>query len=510
MGQARRSSKSFRRLFIGGFCGLSLAAACGGNPELSQNRDTGTVGGDADIGQHCDDETHCKDGLHCGDGDVCVGACGALTSTSCGDEACLPDGSCSQGLGNTCDSSDDCKKGLVCSDLKHCAVPCTPGEAKVCKKNAACSDSGTCPTDNDIVITPPDNGTGGDSGAGGAPGCIDLKVDFTPQIPTVLLLIDRSGSMNAGDGFGDAVDDAVDAGEYELGDCPSNNDWRWNVVRDVLLNPEKGVVKPLESRVRFGLSLYTSLDGDRSSSDPTESDPSKECPMLEEVDYGLNNHADMLDAFRCSDFPGSGDTPTGPALLATAAALSAFDEPGPKVIVLATDGEPDDCECPDFSGSHVPSQCKGGNQAAAMQRVKDDVVEFAGQIHADDIVVHVINVSSPDKEELQTHLADVAEAGGGNVYPGFNPGELSEAFEDIIYGARSCKIDLDGSIAAGKESTGVVRLDGTVLELDDPDGFRVNDPKQIELRGDACDTIKSGDHDLTIKFPCDSFVPVPR
>jgi len=513
MGQARRSSKSFRKLFIGGFCGLSLAAACGGNPELSNNKGGSTVGGDADVGQHCDAETHCKDGLHCGTGDVCVGACGALTSTACGDEACLPDGSCSQGLGNNCDSSDDCRKGLVCSDLKHCAVPCTPGEAKVCKKNAACSASGTCPTDNDIVITPPDDGAGGDSGAGGAPGCIDLKVDFTPQIPTVLLLIDRSGSMTAGDGFGAAVKAAVDDGTYELGSCPNvrqnnqtvnPNDWRWNVVRDVLMNPTKGIIKPLESRVRFGLSLYTSDQGKvKVGSNPVELDPNKVCPVLIDVQFALDNYDAMLAQFKCSDI--AHDTPTGESLQAAAARLKAFTEPGPKVIVLATDGEPDSCDCPNFSGA-VPAQCKVTGMA---DMVKAQVVGIAKQIHDEDVTVHVINVSTPSKTALQQHLKEVADAGGGNVYPGFSPGALSDAFEDIINGARSCVIDLNGEIADGKESTGVVTLDGEKLELDDEkNGWHVNSPSQIELLGKACEAIKSGQHDLAIRFPCESFKPV--
>jgi hypothetical protein len=102
----------------------------------------------------------------------------------------------------------------------------------------------------------------------------------------------------------------------------------------------------------------------------------------------------------------------------------------------------------------------------------------------------------------------VAKAGGGNVYPGFSPGALSMAFEDIINGARPCKIDLNGEIAKGKESTGKVTLDGKTLKLDDKNGWQVNTPSQIELLGRACDTIKSGDHDLAIKFPCESFEPV--
>ena len=184
--------------------------------------------------------------------------------------------------------------------------------------------------------------------------------------------------------------------------------------------------------------------------------------------------------------------------------LKAFKEPGPKIIVLATDGEPDNCECPDF-GNTAPAKCR---EAGVPALIKDQVVAIAKAIHDDDITVHIINVSKPSEAALQQHLTDVAEAGGGKVYPGFSPGALSSAFEEIINGVRSCAIDLTGEIADGKEDTGVVKLDGDVLVLDDPDGWQVNSPSQIELLGEACETIKSGDHDLAIKFPCESFDPV--
>jgi hypothetical protein len=498
----RWQSKSFQRLLRGGFCALGFGVACGSNPELAVNDDT--FHGLAGLGDACAASADCQESLLCGPGDVCIGACGDVTGTACGDEACLVDGRCSQGLGHSCAADDDCTDGLSCSKLGHCAAPCESGAENACKKGATCRDDGTCPTDHDIVIGVGGAGNDGDGGdgAGGTPSCIDVDVDFTPQIPTVLLLIDRSGSMNAAN-FGDAVQAAVDAGTYTLGDCPMNNDWRWNVVRDVLMNPTKGIVKPLEDRVRFGLSLYSSNNGQVKAGAPEEVDTTKMCPTLIEVPIALGNHQAMLDEFKCNDI--FEDTPTGESLLAAAATLKAFKEPGPKVIVLATDGEPDNCECPNFNGDLVPAKCKLPGVAAM---IKDEVVATAKGIHADDITIHVINVSTPSEATLQKHLTDVADAGGGNVYPGFSPGALSTAFDDIINGVRSCIIDLSGEIAKGKESTGVITLDGETLELDDPDGWQVNTPSQIELLGAACDTIKSGDHDLAIKFPCESFEPV--
>jgi hypothetical protein len=511
-----RSKLSFYRKFLAlGALSLSWSAACGSNPEVRVPDHA--VSGPGGLGDACSDDKDCSASLRCGKSRVCVSACGDVTGTmACGAEACLPDGQCSQGLGRNCASNDDCHDGLICSELGHCAVPCDPGAEAACKGGAACRSSGTCPTDGDVVIgvggAPSEPGAGGD-GSGGGHDCIDVSVDFTPQIPTVVLLIDRSGSMNDGDGFGDAVAQAVTAGTYELGDCPditvnrrtvNPNNWRWNVVRDVLMNPTKGIIPPLEGSVRFGMSLYTSDQGNlKVGSFPIEVDPNKVCPQLIDVPFALNNYQPMLDAFKCSDI--AHDTPTGESLQAAAERLKAFKEPGPKVIVLATDGEPDSCDCPNFSGA-VPAQCKVAGYA---DTVKAQVVGIAKQIHGEDVTVHVINVSTPSKTTLQEHLKQVADAGGGNVYPGFSPGALTAAFDDIINGARSCVIDLNGEIAQGKESSGVVTLDGDELQLDDKkNGWHVNSPSQIELLGKACDAIKSGKHDLAIRFPCQSFKPI--
>jgi hypothetical protein len=507
----RRRVKSYRFTISATLSALVIAAACGSNPELALTN--GDVVGGAELGEPCDLHRDCAADLRCGADGVCERSCGDLDGNGCGAEACLPDGNCSEGLGDSCQNDKSCSEGLVCSGFKRCSVPCEPGEEGVCKDSKVCRDDGTCPTDKDLDLGM--GGAGGDEpplGTGGSGSCIDVEVNFEPQVPTVLLLIDQSGSMNAA-GFGDAVADAVADGTYTLGNCPdrmmnnqpvSTNDWRWNVVREVLFNPDTGIIKPLEDNVRFGLSLYSSTNGQvntATQNDLEDYDTTKMCPTLVEVPIALGNHQAMFDEFACSDI--KDDTPTGESLLAAAMTLQAFDEPGPKVIVLATDGEPDNCECPDFT-DNMPAKCQ---EAGLPAQIKADVVATAEQIYGDDITIHVINVSTPGQAGLQQHLEEVAAAGGGEVYPGFSPGDLATAFEEIIDGTRSCIIDLDGEIAEGKEDTGTVTLDGEPLELDGDDGWQVNSPSQIELLGAACETIKSGDHDLQIEFPCESFDP---
>jgi hypothetical protein len=227
----------------------------------------------------------------------------------------------------------------------------------------------------------------------------------------------------------------------------------------------------------------------------------------------------MLAEFNCEDY--LTHTPSRESLTAVANKLAAMDIDGPKVIVFATDGAPDNCQCRDWD-SDYGQECNqgdsdndvelGGQMLNTAEAEQYRVVEEAQRIHDElGITVEVINVSSPDNDTLAAHLDDVAERGGatsGASIDGFDPGALGEAFQNIIDGVRSCAIDLDGEISPGKEGTGTVLLDGDALILDDPDGWVVNNPTQIELVGDACETIKTGDHDLDVSFPCGSFVPV--
>ncbi len=452
---------------------LLIPAACNSTPELKGS------------GATCQSEEDCAAGQFCASGGECKASC-----PSCG---------------NACDVTPDCPAGQYCSD-DTCQRECEPDtDDPICGTGNTCSENGQCVAES--FIDPGIGGAGGmsGSGSGGGAGCIDVEVNFEPQIPNVVLLIDQSGSMNA-NGF--------DVGDDYVGwDCAANQQgWRWNVVRNVLLNPDSGVVKPLEEKVRFGLGLYTSDGGFEGGT----------CPQLDPgtLNVDFETHAEMLSQFECSDI--KGDTPTRESLTATAEALAALDLDGPGVIVLATDGEPDNCTCHNWDNAAGPT-CADTNGNRVMRdgelmfpRLAEqyDVIEEAGRIYQElGIRIEVINVSNPNNEDLATHLDQVAAHGGavsGASIDGFSPAALTDAFQSIIDGVRSCAVDLDGEIAKGKEDSGTVTLDGEKLKYNGANGWKVNSPTQIELVGDACTTIKSGDHDIDIDFPCGAFVVIPK
>lgn len=358
----------------------------------------------------------------------------------------------------------------------------------------------------------------GDSGGQtSAPGdCVDVQVEYRKVIPTVGLLIDRSFSMQGFDGFAARVTEEIASGAYTPWGCPEeqgapldselqeNPDWRWNVVRNVLFNPDAGVVPSFEAQVRFGMTLYTYL---------ADIEP-EVCPNLIRVGFSMQNSSELLAAMKCHDL---GDkTPTRESLVVAAQALHEIEDDGPKMIILATDGSPNSCACPGFGDSAgIVPDCRdsslverNGELVTPSVAERFDLVQETRRIHDEwDIRVSVIDVSSAEATEFHTHLEEVAAAGGGQLYSGLDPSGLSEAFFGLVEGFRSCFVDLEGEIAAGKEDEGKITLDGMPLSLipdGGGDGYRVVSSTRIELVGAPCELIASGDHELDISFPCDA------
>jgi hypothetical protein len=126
-----------------------------------------------------------------------------------------------------------------------------------------------------------------------------------------MLLIDQSGSMT--NAFGGTT--------------------RWNAVRNALVDRSTGVLRALEGDLRFGLAMYTGHDGNRSGT----------CPILRPPIPVALNRVDAIAAALNAAMPDD-DTPTAESVTAVAQMLRAIppsEEPGARVIVLATDGEPD-------------------------------------------------------------------------------------------------------------------------------------------------------------------------
>lgn len=328
-----------------------------------------------------------------------------------------------------------------------CAVPCVDDGLgqKLCPEAHGETDETAADevgTDNDADET----------GEGDGFDCPVAEVSLTPQTPTIQLLVDRSGSMD--EDFGGVS--------------------RWVAVGDTLLDPDVGAVAPLQDQIRFGLALYDNPDNE-----PL-------CPRVESTAPALASLGDM-NALYASAMP-EGDTPTGAALTEVAMSLASDPEPGEKVIVLATDGEPDTCEQPN------PDEGQAEAVAAAT---------MAHTLGVRTVIVSVGTGISAD------HLQDMANAGAG-VEPGdpdavyhqaLDQASLLDAFSQIIAGVRECTVELDIPLVPEAVDHCQVTINGEPVPHDEMNGWRLDGPQLVELVGEACDAIQDGE--IVIEMNCD-------
>jgi hypothetical protein len=157
------------------------------------------------------------------------------------------------------------------------------------------------------------SGGGGSSGTGGSGGSGN-----TGGVPVVMMLIDGSSSM------------------FE----PRTS--YWDPAYEALMDSEDGALTEYADRIRFGLAVY------QGSKTPS-SEPDPACATISTSSIALDNSA-AIDTI----YKGVGDafvlntkyeTPTGHAVNRLTTTLSGYDPdpPGPKYLVLVTDGNPNTC-----------------------------------------------------------------------------------------------------------------------------------------------------------------------
>ena len=381
---------------------------------------------------------------------VTVLGCSASTPS---DELLGPGTACRtvvEGCGATCNTDEECGAGKYCNLGNTCSADCAAGHG--CPSGAMCDAArGKCVEDPSAL----DGGTPGEGGT----SCPNVTVTFEKRVPTVVLVVDQSGSMN--DKFGGGT--------------------RWTVARDALVNNTNGVVKILEKEVRFGLAMYTSKDGFAGGA----------CPLLAEVDIALSNYPAIRDKLMSSS--PIGDTPTGESVAAVVKKLENPAIPGPKYIVLATDGEPDTCAVPN------PSNGQPEAIAAAQSSFTKGIPLFYISVGTD--------VSA-------THAQAMANAGQGldpkgtkkaKYYVASDAASMKAAFDAIIYGVRSCTFKLNAKVLDA--SKGVVTVDGVKVPYSTPDGWTLSgDGTEVTLNGATCEKVKSGDHSISAQFACGAAV----
>jgi hypothetical protein len=360
--------------------------------------------------------------------------------------------------------------------LAWLSVSCSGASAP--RVDSARAGDGDASFDSPARLTPTDTGsnplptTFSDAGRS-QDDCNKVEIDFAPRVPSVFILVDRSGSMF----------------EHNL----------WSPLEDGVL----AVVEQLDKDIRFGFSSYTGQQG-------------MQCPQLSMVvPIADHNYAAIKQAYTAITKPQyKAETPTSLAISAVSKILQQEPANSPKYILLVTDGEPDFCDDPNVTCS------------------RDAVVAAAQAAYAQGIGTFIFSVGG---EVDRGHLADVANAGTGQPVvdrqmavhyqcpnslatyaavsgnaPFFEPdvndrGALVAALSGTIAGVRSCVFDLQGKlkIDLAQADQGMVEIDGVKVEYGGSDGYRMNSPTQLELLGTSCQRLKLAQtKSIAIDFPC--------
>jgi von Willebrand factor type A domain len=357
---------------------------------------------------------------------------------------------------------------LACSLAQvACADPCfddgiaqggCPEQESETDPSASSTEASADATRGDATAPDSTAETGVGTAGGSGLDCPQLEEVLLPQIPTFQLVVDQSGSMN----------EDFDAGVT-----------RWEAVEDTLIGPD-GVVTQLQSSIRFGISLY-------------DNPMMGMCPDVLSLPPQLDA-ADEISALFAAEMPG-GDTPTGESIEQITGELLGDPWEGEKVMVLATDGEPDTCAVPDPMGAEV-------------DMVRGVAVDAVAAAYDAGIRTFVISVGLDIAEE---HLQDLANAGVGvqagdpaaEFYVANDTASLVAAFNAIVAGLRPCDFPLMSPLPAELAPSCDLTVNDAPFPFDDPDGWAVQDETTLELQGAACTAIQEGVVEVKLQCSCE-------
>ena len=327
--------------------------------------------------------------------------------------------------------------------------------------------------------TPVDSGHGGSSDAGGGadggtpgprPGgdggaCESLTVDARPEPSTVMIVLDRSGSM-------------YDT-EIEMVD-------RWTPSVMAI----DSVTTALEDRLSFGLLLFP---GDR------------ECATGRvEVTPGVRQAAAIRTAL--SGDPSSvtgGGTPTAASLDAARAALTSV--PGRRSVLLVTDGGPN-CNSALDGFSCRCTRPEGGCWLDNWSCLDDDRTVAAVRALRDaGISTYVVGYDTAAWADVMDRMAAEGGTPLSRHIQVTDRASLEGALRDIGGSVVSCSFDL--SEPPGDVRYVRVTVDGAPVDHEsvrgDGSGWALEGDRTVTLLGPSCDAVQDGtDHTISVVVEC--------
>ncbi len=388
-----------------------------------------------------------------------------------GDPGTAPDAESTGQIGDSCERATQCEGELICDpEAEVCtdAVACEDHDD--CGLGSHCGESDECTqSGNAAPCADDDNCASGDECLGGFCGCAGDTFEAELVDVNMMILLDRSGSMNRD----------LDEGEWVEYDDERS---RWQIARGAL----DTALAEYEDRANLGFSVYPDGSG---------------CtPGVVNVEIsGDTTTEDILSAFDGLHPPRAGEpvarTPSGPSL------RSVGDEDNTpelhradseNVILYITDGA-ENC----------------GDPVTEPPDSEDSQVTVAGELREAGISTFVVGFSDDISPE---ELNDTAQAAGTardvdgepDFYLAGDAEALEEALDEIGGKALGCTYPL-GDNAPSNPDNLTVYADGQTIARDDEQGWSYDEGEnEVIVHGDLCDDVTTGAvEDVTIVQSCD-------
>jgi hypothetical protein len=376
-------------------------------------------------------------------------------------------------------------------------------------------------------------GTGG-AGGSNAMACQMASYSFVPKIPTVYVMVDRSGSMF----------DCISTATTREPSCPMPQDTSWTKLKVATLT----VIESLQAQVRFGFAAFTGTDPARGGT----------CPMIDQVDPALNNAAPIKTLYDSLAFQPETteqgkkfETPARQSLDLIGAKLAADTTPGDKYVLFVTDGQPDYCD--DANSLCAPDSVVAGLQIlktngittivmglqSAVNDLPAGILQAFANAGAGEATVAPLREGTADASAFYDQCNGVAGwhadlvSSGKTAERGVTLGTYSAAagptkpytpnaadqttivsqLSAALSGVKSCTFDLSNvngqsiKVDLNQLEQASIAIEGTKLAQDATNGWSMASPTQLVLNGSACETWRMPDNnDIAFNFPCKTII----
>ncbi|MBI4699953.1 MAG: VWA domain-containing protein [Deltaproteobacteria bacterium] len=376
---------------------------------------------------------------HASQGGSSPAGCTAKADCS-GDEYCK-DGQC---LSCSCAPGEQCTADGSCVPEESCPGGC--GEGQFCSAAGECIAAGTCKVDADC-----DQGSGlacdlqiGQCVPGGS--CGEQQFEITAQPPNMMIVLDRTGSMDKG--------------------VPNTGKSRWEVASEAVAK----VLADFSVKIKFGLVVFSACKSGGCA------------PGVINNPIG-SSAADINKTIANTNLCDSGDPETviGGTLKKLQGEPTLQEAGRDNVVLLITDGQ---------------DNCGGGGAKAAADLLAQPVP----------VPVYVVGFSGDVNAGELTAIATAA--GTAPYYQADSPDELQQALAGIAAGVASCTFKLAAQ-PPGDKLWVFFNKDPNPVPSDPKDGWTY-DPatNTLSFHGAACEKLKSGQvTDIDVIFACTQPTP---